>query len=90
MLESLLALIKRGQDFGYHLIKKENTCKIGKTIDCYPGKFLNALFRDFGDSLENFLQIDATLFGIRTMVADPHLARLDFIFGNSQKAFWHL
>lgn len=41
-------------------------------------------------TLENFLEIDATLFGISTIVADPHPERLDFIFGNSQKAFWQL
>lgn len=47
-------------------------------------------FRYFGDSLENCLQTHATLFGISTMVAGPHPVRLDFIFGNSQKAFWHM
>lgn len=47
-------------------------------------------FRHFGGSLENLLQIDATLFGISTIVADFHPAMLDFIFGNSQEAFWHL
>lgn len=57
--------------------------------DIYP-KAAAIVFRYFGDSLENFLQIDATLFGISTMVADPHPVRLDFIFGNSQKAFWHV
>lgn len=47
-------------------------------------------FRHFGGSLENLLQIDATLFGISTIVADFHPAKLGFIFGNSREAFWRL
>lgn len=35
-------------------------------------------------------KIDATVFGINTMVADPPPVRLDFNFGNREKAFWHL
>jgi hypothetical protein len=46
--------------------------------------------RHFGGSLENLLPIDATLFGISTIVADFHPGKLGFIFGKSQEAFWHL
>ena len=37
-----------------------------------------------------FFEISATLFGINTMVAEPHAVRLNFIYGTSHKGFWHL
>ena len=40
-----------------------------------------------GTPWRTVFKIDAMLFGISTTVADPHPVRLDFIFGNSQKAF---
>ena len=57
--------------------------------DIYP-KAAAIVTDTLGTPWRIFFEISATLFGINTMVAEPHPVRLNFIFGNSQKGFWHL
>ena len=60
-----------------------------ETPDIYP-KAAAIVPDTLGTPWRIFFKINATLFGINTIVAEPHPVRLNFIFGNSQKGFWHL